>query len=1510
MADHDAGHGFGPRAHHDRHNSQATRLPRRRTVQPDPYDAAPGICRICRSEGTPDEPLFYPCRCSGSIQHVHQDCLMEWLSHSQKKYCELCKTPFRFTKFYNPNMPHTLPITVFARQVGRYVLGSSLSWLRAIVALSFWVVGLPWFMRCGWSAMLWLSQESWSGSSVAATTIESEGSIIYLSSTMIGFDMCPASPLFAPTMTPAAEVASMLGWWANQTVTQFFIHCLFWMVGVPSPSLVSAITGPPVVVEPAHPQLDDDADLEDDLSDGEPTPAEEQLDTHAPEVFENVNGFGAPAAHETIRDYHGDHGHSPGNVFEYDEEPTVSAANFPQGWAEDTSVYRRQSDDDASTDAAFTPNHSQSDGTDHDQGSSSGEPKGKERAQDVVATLDPSEPSSSADVGAGPSRPRSVSDGPQMHSSINPLANNTWSFAAVYEPHNQEPQSEELPQWPGSDAPVPETLHEDEAPQPAPVPDNSNMTNSEHHDHSASVVNAGTSSATDPGPAAAPEQPKPLTERVTDFMWADIGDPDHGFAGTGADDHETDDDQWLDVPMDDRDNGLNMADAAAEFEVDENDVAGLDPGRDAEVVEDMEDFEGIMELLGMRGPVTNLFQNVIFCAVLVQAALFVGIFIPFNVGRVSLWFIARPTRLILMMYEMSKVIQDLTFAFTGFLSWAAFNLVDMLTSHLGGPVAIQVLAGRKASWGFFAGAVNRIVVVFDLLSQELAVPGSGMQLWSAASHEALMNIQEFIISAVMSLGSVLSPRGILRLIIEAPYFFGKTLERISIAMSKPGGLVVNLTPAYTAPPVSLDNAHWSASDLTWAILTGYVTMLAIAALYLKTGIRFARGTSLEDWEVGLIDTLHQASGILKVITVIGIEMLVFPLYCGLLLDCALLPLFAGATVTSRLQFTYNNPWTSLFVHWFVGTGYMFHFALFVSMCHFIRDPDDPEFHPVRDVLERNLTTQLRKILFSAFVYGALVIVCLGGVVWGLAYAAPGVLPIHYSSNEPVLEFPVDLLFYNFFMPLAFRVFKPGDALHSMYSWCFRKSARILRLTYFLFGERRIDEEGTLRLPDSSPYRDSAPYRLPFLGLDEDKRNVIPKSLIDILDGVETGPDSSFAYANKHLRRRKARLVETGQLVQDGRFVRAPASDRIKIPKGRKVFLEVNESGRRIDGKPDEGLYASGQFKMVYVPPHLIPRAFLFILFIWTFAAVTGVGLTVIPLILGRAMFKAALPDHVRTNDIYAFCIGVHVFVFAAYAISHGRQLWANVRSLWLAGMHAKSSERVTMCVQSVAWAAKLLYAYTFILFICPLVLSALVELYINMPLHTLMNPPSARDFTGQTGHGHHKIRIIEAWTLGLLYQRLAAKMISSLYYHSRFCMAMRAVLRRGWLDPDIGILTRAFVIPGTAFSLVAVLGPAALANLVESQFASLLSSGNGGHGPKEMASRVIRHRQAYPFVAVLAMLTRHFVVMKGGFDTLKAQVRDDAYLMGERLQNYDGPPSDTRTAKAQRQVAGRAAAML
>ncbi|XP_064640503.1 E3 ubiquitin-protein ligase MARCHF6-like [Lineus longissimus] len=75
-------------------------------MEADPSD----ICRVCRSEGTSDRPLFHPCVCTGSIKFIHQECLVQWLKYSRKEYCELCKHRFAFTPIYSPDMPKRLPI--------------------------------------------------------------------------------------------------------------------------------------------------------------------------------------------------------------------------------------------------------------------------------------------------------------------------------------------------------------------------------------------------------------------------------------------------------------------------------------------------------------------------------------------------------------------------------------------------------------------------------------------------------------------------------------------------------------------------------------------------------------------------------------------------------------------------------------------------------------------------------------------------------------------------------------------------------------------------------------------------------------------------------------------------------------------------------------------------------------------------------------------------------------------------------------------------------------------------------------------------------------------------------------------------------------------------------------------------------------------------------------------------------------------------------------------------------
>jgi len=269
--------------------------------------------------------------------------------------------------------------------------------------------------------------------------------------------------------------------------------------------------------------------------------------------------------------------------------------------------------------------------------------------------------------------------------------------------------------------------------------------------------------------------------------------------------------------------------------------------------------------------------------------------------------------------------------------------------------------------------------------------------------------------------------------------------------------------------------------------------------------------------------------------------------------------------------------------------------------------------------------QLRKIAFSALIYGFLVLVCLGGVVWFLFHQFEGVLPIHWSSNEPVLEFPVDLLFYNFFMPVAVQFFKPSEGLQKMYSWWFKKCARALRLTSFMFGDRHKDEEG-------HTVRKTWLATLLFKGSDAAKPVIDPAEKA----AADVGEQDTY-------------------FLRDGRFVRAPASDSVRRPKGQAVFIPVTEGNMRLDGEPDPEDGETGpnstNFRLVYIPPNFRMRIFIAVFSIWLFAAVTGVAITIGPLLLGRTLLRTLVPKNLRMNDVYAFSVGIYIIGGIVYAIT-------------------------------------------------------------------------------------------------------------------------------------------------------------------------------------------------------------------------------------------------------------------
>ncbi len=65
-------------------------------------------CKICLSEEDSENPMISPCKCTGSMQYIHLNCLKEWLEGKKhmketsqvNSYiwkgleCEICKHPY------------------------------------------------------------------------------------------------------------------------------------------------------------------------------------------------------------------------------------------------------------------------------------------------------------------------------------------------------------------------------------------------------------------------------------------------------------------------------------------------------------------------------------------------------------------------------------------------------------------------------------------------------------------------------------------------------------------------------------------------------------------------------------------------------------------------------------------------------------------------------------------------------------------------------------------------------------------------------------------------------------------------------------------------------------------------------------------------------------------------------------------------------------------------------------------------------------------------------------------------------------------------------------------------------------------------------------------------------------------------------------------------------------------------------------------------------------------------
>jgi E3 ubiquitin-protein ligase MARCH6 len=1573
-------------------------------------------CRICRGEGTPDEPLFYPCKCSGSIKYVHQECLMEWLSHTQKKHCELCKTSFRFTKLYHPGMPNRIPTTVFVRRAAMHVVNMFLTWCRGVLVASVWLFLLPWCMRVVWRSLFWVGDGGWSRdmyldsaegaeayrtSPLNYTTMRSirddavktnpENSELLLTDIfklafpsknattaepavwtfakrlLFGFPL-PLASLSLPGANHTAlnttsdpfgiRSPSLLSdvpffkWFNSQTANRFIIDVLEGQI-ITSLIVVAfiliflirewVVQQQPVINmvalgenAAAHRAADHDLEVEHDAAANEEQAAgahdiqqerpeavaEETVPDDRPGEAIDISERSYPFQDTgLVRPRTGAVSSGMNSALETSSPVDVETFNGAAGPADNeanaarlrrelhakvTEILARETRSDP-LEARASPTRDAS----HHESSSAVAPL-YGTAEDVTdfASSDPLQ------------RPLMLErDQSLVATSIgrNLEEGNVWTFASVPpppQPSMHVTDGDEVPDsWDGEDREVPRTRAENDASsdhgqesenssgswqqvadviaeydsdqalggnrlqnkgkakvgedidikpvQQGPAEDRNHntakstttdiaietdgvpSTKSEFSTDSPRVISdpneeapqllgdvgAGETREVQTGPAPPPIVQPNVMDRAMEWMFGDVA------PGVPPVEEPRNDDEHIVRNLADEAPFVpfagNQLQEPANLPAQDPEVAaaaaqaGIDVN-DQDAIEDAEDLEGILELIGMQGPIVGLFQNVLFSAVLISATLACAVWLPYLWGKVVILFMGSPVALLIklplkIIATVTDLVVDLALlVMAGLTYWGsqlASTCVHLCTTGSLPQTVDSHIASISATMQTFAeGAMDRITAMF--MESPLSPRPDYFRL-SVNSHVALRSLQNSTSTALnqtsnfanafMEQASADSPFSFLwRTCASVPrvLWVGAAWLHIQcstllswIWTSKSYKITLDLDLGHNVTAAYTTVERWTASDRMIAIFAGYAFFAVAGAIYLKHGSPFSSSQQGQKIERIVSDVLQQAGGVLKVILIISIEMLVFPLYCGLLLDLAMLPLFKNATLYTRWQYARGSPWTSCFVHWFIGTCYMFHFALFVSMCrkimrkgvlYFIRDPDDPTFHPVRDVLERSVTTQLRKIAFSALVYGALVIVCLGGVVWTLSRATSGVLPIHWTTEAPSLEFPLDLLFYNFLTPVIIKFYKPSEGVHAVYKWCFMKCAGFLRLSNFLFGDKIEEHHGMA-----------------------------------------------------------------------GRYVRAPASDQARVPKGQPVFVEVDQENVRKDGNNEGGVHNSDLVAMVFIPSWFRVRIFAFVVTIWIFMGMSGVGVTILPLLFGRSVFSLVLPDSVEMNDIHAFSLGIYTLGSIGYSVYHA---WEFVSSL-NRPVPSPLSTLQTIATTTSRVGLRVLrftYVWTSLIFAIPFLFAVLLELYFLMPLHAYLGPAEP-----------HVVHIIQDWTLGFLYSRLAARILFA-NRQSRPARAFNAVIRDGYLYPDARIATRCFLLPVLALWLIAIAVPSSLAWTTSRTLYA---------GATEQTRNMV-WRYSFPAVGlslvamwaskeVIRMLTRWRLV-----------VRDEVYLIGERLHNF------------------------
>jgi E3 ubiquitin-protein ligase MARCH6 len=222
--------------------------------------------------------------------------------------------------------------------------------------------------------------------------------------------------------------------------------------------------------------------------------------------------------------------------------------------------------------------------------------------------------------------------------------------------------------------------------------------------------------------------------------------------------------------------------------------------------------------------------------------------------------------------------------------------------------------------------------------------------------------------------------------------------------------------------------------------------------------------------------------------------------------------------------------------------------------------------------------------------------------------------------------------------------------------------------------------------------------------------------------------------------------------RDGTFRRVPATDNLALPRDMRATARVTESGQPYDKAAEELIKTQNaealkakrdinfDYRVVYIPPGFRYRIFAFILSMWAIGAVI-LGISVaLPITLGRSVFRLFISRDV--HDGYSLILGFYLLV-ACYLC--GRAIdRLDKRRQRRSPEGPRADLKVLVVKRGLLWLAKISYMMVTLGVLLPILVALVMDLYVILPIRLALDPSM-----------NPRIRIVDAWALGLLYVKIA-----------------------------------------------------------------------------------------------------------------------------------------------------------